>query len=149
MHSETSTPSTSTESPPQYPAMALQFTVSLDEEHVFLDLAIGGHRFALGERVHHYPLLLLARRRLEDIARGLDSSSQGWLDIERLSVMLGIERAHLNIQLFRMRRQIDLACKPGRPVVERRRGQIRFCAPAVAIVRGCAIEAGLSLLGGK
>ena len=123
-------------------AISLHFDVSLDEEHVFLSITQDQRRLDLGERVHHYALLTLARRRLADRASGIDPHSQGWIDTERLSKMLGLEAAHLNIQIFRMRRQIALAlAMPASPdVIERRRGQIRFGTPPVSIVRGSAIE---------
>lgn len=124
---------------------AMQFQVSLNEEHVFLTiLRDGATCVELGERVHHYSLLLLARRRLEDAGRGLDSESQGWIDIEQLTRMLGLDSNYFNLQMLRARRQIlqalPLGC--GAPVViERRRGEVRFGGFRIGIVRGACVEA--------
>lgn len=149
MHMQAATPAQATDwsepSPARAPAggaaISLHFDVSLDEEHVFLSITQDQRRLDLGERVHHYALLTLARRRLADRASGIDPHSQGWIDTELLSKMLGLEAAHLNIQIFRMRRQIALALPASPDVIERRRGQIRFGTPPVSIARGSAIEA--------
>ena len=119
MHIQATTPAQATDrtepSPARAPAggaaISLHFDVSLDEEHVFLSITQDQRRLDLGERVHHYALLTLARRRLADRASGIDPHSQGWIDTELLSKMLGLEAAHLNIQIFRMRRQIALAMR--------------------------------------
>lgn len=121
------------------------FLVSQNEEHTFLSLNLDGQKIDLGERIHHYSLLTLARKRIEDSRQGLDKSSQGWLGQEDLSKMLGIDPAHLNVQLFRARNQI---IREGRQqnysledVIERRRGELRFNAFPFRIVRGETIEA--------
>ena len=122
----------------------LHFAVSQDEEHTFLCIEYGSGLCQLGERVHHYPLLVLARLRLEDTQRGLEPANQGWVDLSRLASMLGIDPAYLNIQIFRARRQIAKALIPGVgmiEIVERRRGQIRIGAFAIWIVRGSDVEA--------
>jgi hypothetical protein len=126
-------------------AWTMQFDVSLNEEHVFLTLLDeGAHCIDLGERVHHYSLLVLARLRLADAARGIETGGQGWVDNERLLKMLGVDGGHLNIQLFRARRQI-MAALPAAPelvgVIERRRGEIRFGEIGVRIFRGATLEA--------
>jgi hypothetical protein len=122
----------------------LQFQISLNEEHVFLSVAPGaGQPIVLGERSHHYCLITLARRRLADAQRGVEHSGQGWIAIEQLSKMLGMEPGHLNVQIFRARQQIRRALPPEvelGDVVERRRGEIRFSALHFRIVRGSALE---------
>ncbi|MRX09941.1 hypothetical protein GJ697_19055 [Pseudoduganella sp. FT25W] len=124
---------------------AMQFQVSLNEEHVFLTiLRDGAVCVELGERVHHYSLLLLARRRLEDARRGLDRDSQGWIDIEQLTRMLGLDSNYFNLQMLRARRQVlqALPLDCGAPVViERRRGEVRFGGFRIGIVRGASVEA--------
>jgi hypothetical protein len=119
------------------------FQVSLDEEHVSLKVVMTGKIIDLGERIHHYCLLTLARKRLEDALRGIDPSGQGWIDMERLSVMLGLDSSHLNIQIFRARSQLsralpDAALLPN--LIERRRGEVRFGSFGFDIVRGSAKE---------
>lgn len=131
-------PSTSNSKP-----VCFHFTVSQDEEHTRLTLAHEQHSMDLGERTHHYCLLTLARQRIADASRGLDAASQGWLDMDRLSSMLGLDTSHLNIQIFRARTQISRALSDAghtANVIERRRGQLRLGALAVRIVHGTRIE---------
>lgn len=120
------------------------FNVSLNEEHVVLSVDAAGQQASLGERTHHYSLLTLARQRINDAACGIDESAQGWLGIERLSKMLGVEQAHLNMQLFRARGQLAKQFPYQTElldIVERRRGEVRFAAVNVEILRGTQIEA--------
>jgi hypothetical protein len=122
----------------------LSFAVSLDEEHVCVGLSDGQHQLDLGERTHHYTLLTLARLRLADAKRRLDSHTQGWVDIERLAKMLGIEETHLNIQIFRLRKQLAQALPPGSQLpdlIERRRGSLRFGSIGFRIFRAARLEA--------
>lgn len=122
----------------------LKFSVSMNEEHTFLKVADGAQaEFDLGERAHHYCLLTLARRRLLDARAGLDTSSQGWIGIDQLCRMLGVEPAHLNIQIFRARMQLARVLKRGKntpEIIERRRGELRFGALPFRIERGTRIE---------
>jgi hypothetical protein len=125
-------------------AARFEFCVSQNEEHVELTVQCEGTRVHLGERSHHYALLTLARRRVADGERGIDSASQGWLDVDRLASMLGMDAAHLNIQLFRARKQIAAALPLGPlavAIIERRRGQVRFGPYVVRIIRGTREEA--------
>lgn len=122
----------------------LYFNVSLDEEHVRLQVNDSGHRVDLGERSHHYALLILARMRLADAQRHRDSQAHGWVELERLAKMLGLEPGHLNIQIFRMRKQLALALPQGAHVpelIERRRGSLRFGSLRFLITRGSQMEA--------
>lgn len=125
-------------------ATRLHFHVSLNEEHVFLDIALAPDaQIGLGERVHHYSLLTLARLRLADARRGLDASCQGWVDVGCLSQMLGLDSSHLNIQIHRARHQFAQALPSqaqAAAIVERRRGEIRFGALAFKITRGGSVE---------
>jgi len=121
----------------------LRLHVSLNEEHVYLSLTLSGeHQLDLGERSHHYCLLTLARHRLSDARRGVDNSGQGWVERQQLSRMLGLDTAHLNIQLHRLRQQIARALPPGLQleVVERRRGELRLGTLPFCIVRGSSFE---------
>ena len=122
----------------------LSFTVSLDEEHVWLAIGDAQQQLDLGERSHHYTLLTLARLRLADAKRQLDIRAQGWVELERLAKMLGIDPSHLNIQIFRLRKQLALALPCGSrlpELVERRRGSLRFGNMRFSIVRGVKLEA--------
>ncbi|GAB2869731.1 hypothetical protein GCM10027277_43760 [Pseudoduganella ginsengisoli] len=98
----------------------------------------------LGERAHHYNLLVLARLRLDDAQRGIDSASQGWVGMEQLSRMLGLDPCHINIHIHRARRQLAQALPPALrhiDVVERRRGELRFGPYGIHIMRGARLEA--------
>jgi hypothetical protein len=123
----------------------MQFTVSLDEEHVNLQVVGTERTVNLGERTHHYCLLTLARLRLADAQRNIDSAAQGWVEIERLAKMLGVDVPHLNIQIHRARKQLAQAL-PGNEalcdIVERRRGAIRFSSVGIRVVRGSVLEGG-------
>ena len=125
-------------------APQLCFEVSLNEEHIFLGVALGnGRHLDLGERAHHYAMVTLARRRLADAERGIEPSGQGWIEVERLARMLGIDQSHLNIQIFRARQQLTRALPAGfdTPVLlERRRGEIRIGALGFRIMRGSSME---------
>jgi hypothetical protein len=124
-------------------ALLLSFTVSRDEEHVDLSAACCGQEWNLGERVHHYPLLLLVRLRAQDQRRGVAPDSAGWVSSADLAKMLGMDAAHLHIQMFRMRRQFNAALPPAQHrlvVVERRRGQIRAASMSVRIEQGTSVQ---------
>jgi hypothetical protein len=122
--------------------LLLNFQVSLDEEHVSMQIVGREHAIGLGERAHHYCLLTLARKRLNDEALGLDQDAQGWVELERLAQMLGADPSHVNIQIFRARKQIALSLpSDGLPdIVERRRGAVRFGHWRARILRGSTIE---------
>ena len=126
------------------PRTSLHFNVSLDEEHVRLQVQEGDRQFDLGERTHHYALLTLSRLRWADAQRHRDSQAHGWVELERLAKMLGVEPGHLNIQIFRMRKQLALAM-PGDShvpeLIERRRGSLRFGCLRFSITRGTQREA--------
>jgi hypothetical protein len=133
------------EFPAQAPlAPTFDFRVSQNEEHIWLSVDCGGEQIDFGERAHHYSLLTLARRRFADHQRGFDEPSQGWVGVDQLSKMLGIDPSHLNIQLFRARSQImreqrDSGQLPD--VIERRRGEVRLRSCAFKITRGMQLEA--------
>ncbi|VAW71541.1 hypothetical protein MNBD_GAMMA10-1600 [hydrothermal vent metagenome] len=106
-----------------------RFSVSADEEHVFLKIRHQELEFDLQERVHHYLLLLLARQRDKDVKKGFDKSSQGWVYLDELSNMLGVTLTHLNILIFRARKQMQQVLQglPSVPqLIERRQGSIRL-----------------------
>lgn len=122
----------------------LQFQVSLNEEHIFLQAKLpSGENIDLGERVHHYCLVTLARRRLHDARRGIDATGQGWVAVGDLARMLGLEPSHLNIQLFRARQHVACALAPEldpKHLLERRRGEVRLGGMPFRIVRGTVLE---------
>lgn len=123
--------------------LLLNFNVSQNEEHISLTIADAERSTDLGERTHHYSLLTLARLRLAAVTRGTAAASQGWVEVERLARMLGLDGAHLNIQIFRVRNQIARAFPDGpnlSNLIERRRGEVRFGEFGFQIVRGALLE---------
>ncbi|BCD96656.1 FHA domain-containing protein [Marinagarivorans cellulosilyticus] len=124
-------------SPPLTCDIQAVFTVSKDEEHVSLDLTVNGEHFSLGERSHHYLLLILARHRLNDAA--LPDSEQGWVYSEELSRQLRLSEAHINIQIYRIRKQLGATLPQAlsaSPLLERRPGQLRFGYKNIQILGG-------------
>jgi hypothetical protein len=114
---------------PQLRALTLRFSVSRDEEYVALT-AHGEHKvFDLGARAHHNVLLMLARSRLADRkapptarAGAAPESAEGWVYQDELADKLAIDENHLNVAVFRCRRQLAEAGIIGAAdIVERRR----------------------------
>lgn len=114
------------------------FNMSLDEETTQLELR-HQQRLDLAVRTHHYLLLQLARHRAEDANRGLDGKSQGWVYADQLAAELGVDSTHMNIQIFRARKQLA-DCLPDargqQGLLERRGGKIRFGCDKFKIYRG-------------
>ncbi|KVL98249.1 FHA domain-containing protein [Burkholderia stagnalis] len=126
---------------PAAPAQLLEFRVSQNEEHVRMLLHIRGGVVDLGERAHHYSLVTLARARSADMQAGYDAATQGWVELDRLARMLGIDASHVNVQIHRARAQF--AALPGldaSQLVERRRGSVRFGDFPFRVMRGEHLE---------
>ncbi|MEZ4453750.1 MAG: FHA domain-containing protein [Nannocystaceae bacterium] len=116
--------------------LRLCFAVSRDEEHVELAAIAGDRRLDLQARAHHYPLLLLARRRLDDRARGLSEAEAGWIPQTEWARMLKMDDNHLNICVHRARTQLSrLGVVDAASLVERRSGsrQVRIGVRALEI----------------
>jgi hypothetical protein len=116
---------------PHLSTLTLRFSVSRDEEYIAL-AAHAEHRVIdLGARAHHAVLLALARSRLEDRqaaaaeagGRGaLPESSEGWVYLDELADQLAMDETHLNVAVFRCRRQLAEAGIVGAAsIIERRR----------------------------
>jgi len=102
--------------------VVFRFDISQDEENTELTLIENGVEIELGERSHHYLLVHLLRHRLQG------EHGTGWLDSQVLMKELGLEESHMNIQIFRARKQIASALPAivGRSkLIERRRGALR------------------------
>jgi hypothetical protein len=109
-------------------AITLCFSVSRDEEHVELSIAIGGRSEPLGARAHNYLLLTLARARLGD-RDALPPAERGWLYVDDLLGKLALDPQQLNLHIFRARQQLAQAgVRDGGSLFERRSGsrQIRL-----------------------
>ncbi|MGR6873114.1 FHA domain-containing protein [Pseudomonas sp. HK3] len=123
------------------------FNVSQNEEHVSLSFTQGESVIDLGVRSHHYLLLLLARKYLSDKEAGVEKRECGWLDKDNLCKMIGQNENHINIQIYRFRRQFlkaYIAPMKIPQVVERRTGEIRFCIADVKIQGGFKLSSHVS-----
>lgn len=115
---------------PHLAALSWRFSVSRDEEYVALAARGEHHEIDLGARAHHQVLLALARSRLADqqawAAQAGDrrppESSEGWVYQDELADKLAMDETHLNVAVFRCRRQLAEAGIVGAAsIVERRR----------------------------
>lgn len=106
------------------PRMAFEFEVSRDQEHVQLTGIVGGRRLDLRVRAHNYLLYVLAVRRLRDQGEpDLPEEEHGWVHLDELSRLCGMDERRINLDVFRARKHlacagIDFAAS----VVERRSG---------------------------
>jgi len=117
----------------------LNFTVSKNEEHVSIKIKINRLQINLGERAHHYLMLYLARKRLTDLQQGLENSEQGWIDKDILCQQTGLDEKHVNLQIYRFRKQL-IQANPAAiqllQIIERRRGELRFAFTSIQIKGG-------------
>ncbi len=131
---------------PHLGALTLQFSVSRDEEYVALIARGDHHVIDLGARAHHLVLLTLARSRLEDRKNWAAAtaeratppeSSEGWVYQDELADKLAIDETHLNVAVFRCRRQLAEAGIVGAAsIIERRRPtrEVRLGVARIEIV---------------
>ena len=101
--------------------------LSQDEESTELTLIDGKNEIELGQRSHHYLLAHLLRFKHTQQANTNDQTA-GWMDCKLLTKELGIDEAHMNIQIFRARKQVAdaLPMLHGHSsLIERRRGSVR------------------------
>jgi len=122
------------------------FELSLNEEITKLKVKSPQETTNLHTRSHHYLTLSLARYRVEDAEKGLPSTEQGWVNTDRLLRDLGVDMAHLNIQIHRSRKQFaDMLTNVHNAdnVIERQLRQVRFACPAFEIYKGHQLESSL------
>jgi hypothetical protein len=96
----------------------------------------------MGERNHHYLLLLLARQRLIDSEDGVHPSEQGWIDKNILINMTGIIEQHINIHLHRFRKRVASLTSHTttlQQIIERRPGELRFAYKDIIIEDSCSM----------
>ncbi len=116
----------------------LVFTVSHDEERVHARLRAGARSVDLGARAHHYLLVTLARRRIEDAKNGHAEAVCGWVDHEDLSRDPRMTPPQLNIDVFRIRKQFSAAgVVDAAGIIERRplTRQLRIGVERLTVVR--------------
>jgi len=119
------------------------FQTSLDEESTHLILKSGEQTIDLFTRNHHYVTLYLARQRVSDSANNLDESEQGWVYTEVLAKDLGVEISHLNIQIYRIRKQLIDAlnnANESNNIIERKAGKLRLANLSFCIKKGDTVE---------
>jgi len=131
---------------PHLAALIFRFSVSRDEEYVALSARDDHHTIDLGARAHHLVLLMLARSRLADRrartappdrADQPPESSEGWVYQDELADKLTIDETHLNVAVFRCRRQLAEAGIIGAAsIIERRRPtrEVRLGVSRIEIV---------------
>ena len=103
-----------------------RFDLTQNEENTTLTLINGSDETWLNERAHHYLIVHLLRHKQKQFETS--SESHGWIDCELLSGDMGIDEAHINILVFRARKQISLALmgyNGSAQLLERRRRLIR------------------------
>jgi len=117
--------------------LALEFSVSKDEEHVSLRARSGVHHLDLGERNYHYLLLTLARQRQRDASEGLQESACGWVYQDDFAHDPAMAPQQLSVDVFRIRKQFAAAgVTDAANIVERRprTKQLRIGAHRISIV---------------
>lgn len=115
------------------------FAVSQNEEHVSLTVTIGQYELSLGRKAGHYLLLMLARKRLNDLNNQVIQSEAGWLDKGIICSELKIEEQYMNIQIFRYRKQLEQTAPQHLflpQTIERRFGEIRVNFDEIVIEGG-------------
>ncbi|MEM7038249.1 MAG: FHA domain-containing protein, partial [Bacteroidota bacterium] len=91
--------------------------LSPDEERITAEIDGGDWKMNMGDRVHNYLILMLARRRFEDHQAGLHARDQGWTDMETLTKDMGrefqkeVDEYQVNLHIYRIRKQL-LGLKP-------------------------------------
>ncbi|MBC7976525.1 MAG: FHA domain-containing protein [Myxococcales bacterium] len=134
----------STSPAPHLRQLTLRFAVSRDEEYVALTALGDNQVIDLGARAHHAVLLMLARIRLDDHKKpptardgASPESAEGWIYQDELADKLAIDENHLNVAVFRCRRQLAEAGIIGAAdIVERRRPtrEVRLGVSKIEIV---------------
>lgn len=118
-------------------AIDVEFKVSQNEEHVGIKLFVGGNVIDLGDRTHHYLVLLLARKYLDDKQMNVHESELGWLDKSLLMSETRMEETHMNTQFYRFRKQLITSLNKlniTADLIERRRGEIRMHCNSIQII---------------
>ena len=119
------------------------FQTSLDEESTHVFMQSGEQKLDLLVRNHHYLTLCLARQRAKDVNAGLANSEQGWVYSELLAKGLGVDANHLNILIYRIRKQfveaLNNTCETSN-IIERNVGKIRLASTCFCIIKGDEVE---------
>lgn len=119
------------------------FQTSLDEESTQVFMQSDEQNIDFLVRSHHYLTLTLARQRVKDMQAGVADSEQGWLYAEMLAKDLGLDASHLNIQIYRIRKQLvdalNNSCESSN-IIERNGGKLRLASKNFCIIKGDKLE---------
>lgn len=121
---------------PTIDTLSLSFGVSRDEEFIEVTVVHEGGRTPLPARSHHYLLLTLARAALSDEASS--AAERGWVDREVLCRMLATDPRKLNVDVFRVRKQLAALGVHGAAGIIARRagtGQLRLGTHRVEVTK--------------
>lgn len=111
------------------------FRLSANQEQVRVKIIVEALEMDLGERSYNLMLLILARKRQEDIQAGYSPKNQGWMWVEHLTEQLSkeelreIDQYNLNVRIYRLKQQLLKLQPYGSQfvnIIERRRGEVRF-----------------------
>lgn len=101
--------------------VTLRFRHSQDLEHVDMSVVTDSGPLPPTSRAHQHVLLLLAKARVEDRAKGLPAQEQGWVYVDQLRAMLRIDSERLNVDIHRARKELaQLGVMDAGSIVERR-----------------------------
>lgn len=118
--------------------LTLRFIPNRNEEHIELQAEGRGVHEHFDHRAHFYLLLTLARLRLEDAEReDLPSAEHGWIERSELERLLRIDTQHLNLLVYRARRQFTgIGLHDSSAIIERRTGssQLRIGTADLLVV---------------
>jgi hypothetical protein len=125
------------------------FQTSLDEESTHIVMQSGEQNIDMLVRSHHYLTLTLARQRAKDMQEGVDVTEQGWVYADMLVKDLGLDASHLNIQIYRIRKQfvdaLNNSCESSN-IIERNAGKLRLASKCFRILKGDKVECETSYL---
>lgn len=130
--------------------VSLRFDVSANDWHVRMLITVGDREEDLGERVHHYFLLLLAReyceqyKQLKSRAAEVDPLLVGWVEREWLHQAIGDNEAQFNVKLCRAKKQVEQAVHrmgiPGYSLLNTRPGAVRLNCGSIRVYQGSRVE---------
>lgn len=116
---------------------------SQDEESIEISISLDDFYYELGVKVHHYLILLLARKVSDDLTNNIDKSEAGWYDKKLLAKLCGMDVGHLDIQLHRYKKSLSGLEKKGILLgksIESRRGQVRLYPAHISAYKSGKLE---------
>lgn len=118
--------------------LTLRFIPNRNEEHIELQAEGRSVHEHFDHRAHFYLLLTLARLRLEDAEqKDLPLAEHGWIERSDLERMLRIDTQHLNLLVYRARKQFAaIGLHDSSAIIERRTGssQLRIGTADLLVV---------------